>query len=46
MKVINIIGTIIFAALVVWLAASWIDVVLHNMTTNAYAWWNIFDMFL
>ena len=29
---------------ILWVAASWVDVVLHNTTTFEYAAWNIFNM--
>ena len=31
--------------LIVWLVASWADIVAHNMTTCQYAWWNLIAMF-
>ena len=29
--------------MLLWVLASWADVVAHNMTTQIYAWWNILE---
>ena len=29
-----------------WLIASWVDVVLHNVSDYKYAWWNALHMIL
>lgn len=31
--------------MMLWVVASYIDVVMHNMTTCNYAWWNLIAMF-
>ena len=29
----------------IWIAASYINTMSHNMTDYNYAWWNVFSMF-
>lgn len=31
--------------MLVWGLLSWIDVILHNMTDQDYAWWNLIVLF-
>ena len=32
--------------LLVWLIASYIDVMCNNMSTYSYAWWNLIEIFI
>lgn len=41
-KLENAIFTIV-VFMVIWICASYIDVLAHNMTTYEYAWWNWFE---
>lgn len=41
-KYIENIITFIAAAFLIWLVASFIDVNAHNLTDQAYSWWNVF----
>jgi len=30
---------------VLWLFASYLDVIAHNLSNHSYAWWNLFSLF-
>ncbi len=51
MKKLKVIGKVlcglivtILGALLIWFIASYIDIVLHNLTTCEYASWNLIQM--
>lgn len=43
-KVMNIMSFLAIL-IIAWMIASYIDIVMHNMTTCNYAWWNLIAMF-
>lgn len=43
-KVMNIMS-VVAILMITWMIASYIDIVMHNMTTCNYAWWNLIAMF-
>ena len=45
MKRIENAVTALSGTLLVWGLLSWIDVILHNMTDQDYAWWNLIVLF-
>lgn len=32
----------VMSTLMTWVLASWVDVIVHNVTDCSYTWWNIF----
>lgn len=45
MKRIENAVTALSGTLLMWGLLSWIDVILHNMTDQDYAWWNLIVLF-
>lgn len=45
MKRIENAVTALSGTLLVWGLLSWIDVILHNMSDQDYAWWNLIVLF-
>ena len=43
-KFLSNLFTAVSVAVIVWVLASYIDVITHNLTTCVYAKWNIFPM--
>ena len=45
MKRIENAAAALSGVMLVWGLLSWIDVILHNMTDQDYAWWNLIVLF-
>ena len=46
MRFLKIVFWIIIIFVVVWVAASIVDIMLHNLDENpTYQWWNLIDMY-
>ena len=44
MRTIEKVLTAVSGILILWILASWVDVVAHNTTTCIYASWNLFEL--
>lgn len=46
LKVLKVVGTVVVIAILLYLVASYIDVITHNLTTMEYQDWNFFTIFV
>lgn len=45
-KIIERIFLTVSILIIIWVFASWVDVILHNQSGGTDAWWNFFKIFL